>query len=92
MLGLSTNCRQLKFVAQFLTGSNRKQIVVLPGITSDWVYILAGVPQGSVIGHLIFFLCFKDIVNDICAYIRLFTHGTTLSIVVENPVIDADLI
>ena len=28
--------------------SNRRQRVVIPGATSDWVFIRAGVPQGSI--------------------------------------------
>ena len=43
-----------KLVQKYL--SNRKQRVVLPGTTSDWVYILAGVPQGSNLGPLLFLL------------------------------------
>ena len=69
--------------------SNRKQRVVLPGITSDWVYILAGVPQGSILGPLLFLLYINDIVNDIGANIRLFADDTSLSIIVENPVMAA---
>ena len=77
----------LKWFKNYL--SNRKQRVVLPGITSDWVYILAGVPQGSILGPLLFLLYINDIVNDIGANIRLFADDTSLSIIVENPVMAA---
>ena len=77
----------LKWFKNYL--SNRKQRVVLPGITSDWVYILAGVPQGSIHGPLLFLLYINDIVNDIGANIRLFADDTSLSVIVENPVMAA---
>ena len=36
---------------QWLTGylKDRKQRVVLPGVSSDWCFIKAGVPQGSIL-------------------------------------------
>ena len=65
--------------------SDRKQRVVLPAASSDWIYILAGVPQGSVLESLLFLLHINDIVNDIRAN-TLFADDTSLFIIVENPV------
>ena len=58
--------------------SNRKQRVVLPGAVSDWVFIQAGVPQGSILGPLLFLLYINDIVHDIGSNIRLFADDTSL--------------
>ena len=63
--------------------SNRKQRVILPGADSDWTYIKAGVPQGSIIGPLLFLI--NDIVHDIGSNIRLFADDTSLFIIVDNP-------
>ena len=66
--------------------SDRKQRVIVPGAASDWKYIRAGVPQGSILGPLLFLLYINDIVNDIGSNIRLFADDTSLFIIVENPV------
>ena len=34
--------------------SNRRQKSVLPGASSNWNFMFAGVPQGSIIGSLLF--------------------------------------
>ena len=65
--------------------SNRKQRVVIPGGFSGWEYINAGVPQGSILGPLLFLLYINDVVQDIQSCVRLFADDTSLYIIVENP-------
>ena len=65
---------------------DRKQRVVLPGANSSWTSIKAGVPQGSILGPLLFLLYINDIVEDIHSPIRLFADDTSLYIIVDNPI------
>ena len=39
--------------------TNRFQRVVIPGDVSGWLEILAGVPQGSILGPLLFYNIYK---------------------------------
>ena len=73
----------LRWFQSFLSG--RRQRVVLPGSFSEWVYIKAGVPQGSILGPLLFLLYINDIVKNIGSNIRLFADDTSLFIIVDNP-------
>ena len=58
--------------------SNRFQRVTIPGGISDWVEILAGVPQGPMLGPLLFLLFIYDIVREINYNIRLFADDTSI--------------
>ena len=73
----------LEWFQNYLCG--RKQRVVLPGGASDWVNITAGVPQGSILGPLLFLIYINDIVKDIQSTIRLFADDTSLYIIVDSP-------
>ena len=66
--------------------NNRKQRVVLPGVFSHWADLKAGVPQGSILGPLLFLIYINDIVRNINSSIRLFADDTSLYIIVENPI------
>ena len=70
----------------------RRQRVVLPGIYSEWSYTKAGVPQGSVLGPLLFLIFINDIVTDIGSNIRLFADDTSLYIVVTDPDASAEIL
>ncbi|MCG8111690.1 MAG: reverse transcriptase family protein, partial [Candidatus Thiodiazotropha taylori] len=65
--------------------SGRKQRVVINGQASEWATIRAGVPQGSILGPLLFLIYINDIVIDIGANIRLFADDTSLYFVVDSP-------
>ncbi|MCG8113710.1 MAG: reverse transcriptase domain-containing protein [Candidatus Thiodiazotropha taylori] len=76
--------------------SNRYQRVVLPGGKSEWLQIRAGVPQGSILGPLLFIIYINDIVHAIHSNIRLFADDTSLYIIVDFPdaaaqILNADL-
>ena len=65
--------------------SDRLQRVIINGQVSEWLEILAGVPQGSVLGPLLFLIFIDDIVHTVehCK-IRLFADDTCLFLEVDN--------
>ena len=62
--------KTLKWIDSFLCF--RQQRVVVNGVKSDWVPVLSGVPQGTVLDPLLFSLYINDITSDIESEIRLF--------------------
>ena len=73
----------LKWISSFL--SDRKQRVTLNGAQSSWRPVISGVPQGTVLGPLLFLLYINDIVSDITSEIRLFADDCILYRAIKDP-------
>ena len=65
--------------------SNRRQRVVLNGKNSEWAPILSGVPQGSILGPLLFLIFINDLEAGIISQIKFFADDTSLYSVVHDP-------
>jgi hypothetical protein len=76
------NGKLLECISSYL--SNRKQRVVLNGVDSPWESILSGVPQGSVLGPLLFLIYINDLTNNISAKMKLFADDSSLFMEVET--------
>ena len=65
--------------------SNRSQAVVVKGKISPYLNISSGVPQGSVLGPLLFLIYINDIVTDIESIIKLFADDTSIYLSIDDP-------
>ena len=83
LAGMGLSDGLLRWFKSYL--SHRRQRVVLNGVESNWADVLAGVPQGSILGPLLFLIYINDIVNNIRSSIRLFADDTTIYIIIDNP-------
>ena len=64
--------------------NNRHHHVVLNGKSSIWFPITAGVPQGSVLGPMLFLIYINDSVGNIGSEAKLFADDTLLFTVVYD--------
>ena len=72
----------MKLLRNFL--SSRKQRVVLSGQHSSWDNVTAGVPQGSILGPLLFLIYINDLSNNFSSNCKHFADDTSLFSVVNN--------
>ena len=90
--GLTYKLHQYGFTGNLLTLltaslSKRKQKVVLNGPYSSWADTKAGVPQGSILGLLLFLVYINDLTENLHSNQKLFADDTSLS----SPVTDEAL-
>ena len=69
---------------------DRKQRVVLNGSSAEYENIKSGVPQGSVLGPLLFLIYINDLELNIHSQVRFFADDTMLFSIVKNPIISAN--
>ena len=79
-IGISGNL--LSLLKSFL--SNRFQRVVLNGQCSSWSSVLAGVPQGSILGPLLFLIYINDLPENLQSTVKLFADDTSLFSIVYD--------
>ena len=72
----------LNILSDFLR--NRKQRVTLNGQSSSWTNVNAGVPQGSILGPLLFLIYINDLPDGLSSSAKLFADDTSLFSVVQS--------
>ena len=65
-----------KWIEHFLL--SRKQRVVVNGKLSDWITVLSGIPQGSVLGTILFVIFINDLPELVLSTANIFADDTKL--------------
>ena len=70
------------WIKEFL--SNRRQRVVVNGQCSDWKNITSGIPQGSVLGPILFVIFINDMPDAIACCMKLYADDAKVYNRVSN--------
>ena len=65
---------------------DRKQSVVVEGVTSEYISVQSGVPQGSVLGSSLFLYYINDMPDNIRSTVRLFADDTIMYLTITSDV------
>ena len=66
----------LKWIEAFLM--DRQQKVIVNGTESDWARVTSGIPQGSVLGPILFIIFINDMPGETICPIKLFADDAKL--------------
>jgi len=72
----------VQWIEDFL--SERQQRVVLNGAASEWKSVTSGIPQGSVLGPVLFVIYINDIPDSIESFCKIFADDTKIYSSVSN--------
>ena len=72
----------LNWIVAFL--GDRAQKVVVGGEESDTVPVTSGVPQGSVLGPILFLVYINDLPDKVTSQVRLFADDTAMYLTMEG--------
>ena len=72
----------LEWIRDFLKG--RRQRVMLNGNSSDWMDVSSGVPQGSVLGPVLFIIYINDMPDMLRKYCKMFADDAKLYSAIET--------
>ena len=79
----------LKWFESFLIG--RSQQVVLRGSYSSWTQVKSGVPQGTILGPILFITYVNDIPTGVSSTVKLYADNTKLYREIESIPDDTDM-
>ena len=79
-LGISGE--RYNLLENYLSGTFQR--VVLNGQILSWRPVLAGVPQGSIMGPFLFLIYINDLPNELKSNVKLFADDTSLFTVVKD--------
>ena len=78
----------LSLLQDFL--SDRFQRVALNGQYSEWKEVKAGVPQGSILGPLLFLIYINDLSVDLKSIVKLFADDVSIFSITHDPNLSAN--
>ena len=79
----------VSWISSYFT--SRKQRVVINEVPSSWSKVVSGVPQGSVLGQVLFLIFINDLPNNVECFVKLFADDTKLCFT-ANCLTDCNLI